>query len=231
MGKHRACGPGCTGGVTRVPLQALMMARTSIGPLQEEIMKFRIQAACLTTLALASAASIPAASAQTRLSEQDQAWEFLRQPATGLIAAVREATAKYQDVNKAVMDGYAPVLGCVSSPDDGVMGVHYLRLDLLGDGAEDAAHPELLVYEPMRDGNMQLVAVEYLTLAENWDAAHTDGSPPSLMGQLFDYTGAPNRFRLPAHYSLHVWAWKYNPKGVFSMWNPHVSCAYFTPPD
>lgn len=191
-------------------------------------MKFRIHTACLTTLALALTASIPAASAQR--SEQDRAWEFLRQPATGLIAAVREATAKYQDVNKAVMDGYAPVLGCVSSPDDGVMGVHYLKADLIGDGTEDVAHPELLVYEPLRNGHMQLVAVEYLTLAESWDGSHTDGSPPSLMGQLFDYTGAPNRFRLPGHYSLHVWAWKYNPKGVFSMWNPHVSCAHFQPP-
>jgi hypothetical protein len=73
-----------------------------------------------------------------------------------------------------------------------------------------------------------LVAAEYLQLADAWDGAHTDGSPPLLMGQLFDHTTEPNRFRLPAHYSLHVWAWKYNPTGVFSMWNPRVSCAAYT---
>lgn len=163
-----------------------------------------------------------------QLSEQAQAQDFLYQPATGLVQAVRQATAKYRDVNRAEADGYVPVFGCVSSPDDGAMGAHYLRPDLLGDGEVDAAHPELLVYEPTSFGQMQLVAVEYFTLADNWDANHTDGSPPSLMGQLFDYAGAPNRFRLPASYSLHVWAWKYNPKGVFSMWNPRVSCADYT---
>jgi hypothetical protein len=171
---------------------------------------------------------VSSAFAADNLSEQARAQDFMYQPATGLVQAVRQATAKYQDVNKAKMDGYVPVFGCVSSPDDGTMGAHYLNPNLLGDGAEDVAHPELLVYEPTKYGRLQLVAVEYFAIADNWDKAHPDGSPPSLMGQLFNYAGTPNRFRLPANYSLHVWAWKYNPKGVFSMWNPHVSCADYT---
>lgn len=181
-------------------------------------------AASVLTLVLLA----PSAFASGQLPEQVTAQNFLYQPATGLVEAVRKATAKYQDVNKAKMDGYGPVLGCVSSPGDGTMGVHYLNPNLLGDGAVDVAHPELLVYEPLANGRLQLVAVEYLTIADTWDAAHTDGSPPLLMGQLFDYSSTPNRFRLPANYSLHVWAWKYNPKGVFSMWNPDVSCADYT---
>lgn len=171
---------------------------------------------------------VSGALAAGQLSEQAQAQDFLYQSATGLVQAVREATAKYQDVAKAVMDGYTPVFGCVSSSDGGAMGAHYLNPNLLGDGEVDVAHPELLVYEPTEYGRMRLVAVEYFTLADNWDANHADGSPPLLMGQLFDYAATPNRFRLPASYSLHVWAWKYNPKGVFSMWNPHVSCADYT---
>ncbi|MGH7107617.1 MAG: hypothetical protein ACREFT_14045 [Acetobacteraceae bacterium] len=177
-------------------------------------------------VALLSWASV--ASSLTPQSEMDNERNFTYQPAAGLVAAVREATARYQDVAEAVHDGYTPVLGCVSSPDEGAMGVHYLNPDLIGDGVEDVAHPELLVYEPLHNGRLHLVAVEYLTLAELWDANHTDGSPPILMGQLFDYTSGPNRFRLPAHYSLHVWAWKYNPAGVFSMWNPAVSCKEYT---
>ena len=59
-----------------------------------------------------------------------------------------------------------------------------------------------------------------------WDANGV--GPPILMGQLFDYMDAPNRFGLPAFYSLHVWAWKFNPEGVFSMWNPRVSCANYS---
>ncbi|HET9820132.1 MAG TPA: hypothetical protein VFP92_13310 [Rhodanobacteraceae bacterium] len=184
-------------------------------------------------LGIAAALVLPAATtaaAPPQPSEQDQAWSFLHQPATGLVQAVREAASKYQDVNIAMNDGYGPdANGCVSSPDEGAMGVHYVKGSLLFDGAVDAAHPEALVYEPLPFGGLQLVAVEYITFAEDfWDPMHTDGSPAKLMGQVFDYMGAPNRFRLPALYGLHVWAWKYNPKGVFSMWNPRVSCADYT---
>jgi len=56
-----------------------------------------------------------------------------------------------------------------------------------------------------------------------WDASHT--SPPSLFGQTFNFTPSPNRFGLPAFYSLHVWIWKNNPDGMFAMWNPDVTCA------
>jgi hypothetical protein len=52
-------------------------------------------------------------------------------------------------------------------------------------------------------------------------------APPVLGGQLFNYVGAPNRLRLPAHYEFHVWAWKRNSSGTFSGWNPRVSCTDF----
>lgn len=85
--------------------------------------------------------------------------------------------------------------------------------------------PEVLVYEP-RNGRLQFVAVEFFVTAEQWDA--TNASSPMLRGQLFNYVGAPNRLRLPGHYELHVWAWKNNPSGVFSDWNPEVSCVHYT---
>jgi hypothetical protein len=47
------------------------------------------------------------------------------------------------------------------------------------------------------------------------------------MGQLFHLFPSPNRFGLPAFYTLHVWAWKDNPKGAFVNWHPNVSCASF----
>ena len=70
---------------------------------------------------------------------------------------------------------------------------------------------------------MQLVALEYVVLKADWDALHAD--PPSLFGQEFMVTPDPNRFGLPAFYSLHAWIWKHNPAGTFAMWNPDVSCA------
>lgn len=52
-------------------------------------------------------------------------------------------------------------------------------------------------------------------------------TPPVLMGQLFNYSGAPNRFGIPAFYELHVWAGRNNPAGVFADWNTRVSCEEF----
>jgi hypothetical protein len=62
-------------------------------------------------------------------------------------------------------------------------------------------------------------------IADGWNAHHQ--TPPVLMGQLFNYVGAPNRYGLPAFYELHVWAWKSNADGVFADWNPRVSCEEF----
>ncbi len=50
------------------------------------------------------------------------------------------------------------------------------------------------------------------------------GLAPSLFGHEFMVTDAPNRYGLPAFYSLHVWAWDHNPMGTFEMWNPDVVC-------
>ena len=140
-------------------------------------------------------------------------------PAPTLPDTVRQATAQFKDVTKA--KGYALLHGCVSGPQEGAMGIHYANGDLVGDGELDAKHPEALLYEP-KDGKLQLVAVEYVVIADAWNAKHQ--TPPVLMGQLFNYVGAPNRYGIPAFYELHVWAWKSNPSGVFADWNERVSC-------
>jgi hypothetical protein len=143
-------------------------------------------------------------------------------PATTFPELVRQATAQFRDVKKA--EGYALLHGCVSGPQQGAMGIHFANAGLVGDGELDALHPEALLYEP-KDGKLQLVGVEYIVLADAWNANHT--APPVLMGQLFNYSGAPNRFGIPAFYELHVWAWKSNPDGMFADWNRRVSCEEF----
>jgi len=30
--------------------------------------------------------------------------------------------------------------------------------------------------------------------------------------------------QMPIHYDLHVWLAKHNPSGLFSQWNPAISC-------
>jgi hypothetical protein len=138
-----------------------------------------------------------------------------------LVEEVRRATAPFQDVAAATTAGYAPFLGCVSGPQEGAMGVHYVNGSLVGDGVVDPQRPEALMYEA-KDGRLRLLGVEYIVPAEAWDARSK--TPPTLMGQTFHFTASPNRYGIPAFYALHVWAWKHNPHGMFVDWNPKVSC-------
>jgi hypothetical protein len=128
---------------------------------------------------------------------------------------VSAANSRFKDVAAAVAEGYAPI-PCASSVDGGAMGIHYVNKAYLGDDAVDIAKPEAVMYEPMADGALELVAVEYISLK----------GPASLGGQLFSFTNAPNRYGLPPFYELHVWAWKDNPKGPFTDNNPNVSCEH-----
>jgi len=139
-----------------------------------------------------------------------------------LVQIVRDATRQFIDVNAAGPAGYGPAFGCVTGPDHGAMGIHYVNGPLVGDGEIDASHPEALIYEPV--GNRRrLVGVEYIVDAATWLAAH-DNTPPVLEGQDFQFVGSPNRFNLPAFFELHVWAWRDNPNGAFVDWNNHVTC-------
>lgn len=144
---------------------------------------------------------------------------------TAFAEAVRQATAQYKDVSAAEDAEYGLFHGCVSGQQGGAMGIHYTNGNLVGDGQLDVQHPEALLYE-LKAGKQQLVGVEYIVFADAWNAQHD--APPVLMGQLFNYAGAPNRYGIPAFYELHVWAWKNNPDGLFADWNPRVACDDFS---
>jgi len=145
-------------------------------------------------------------------------------PPAKLVQEVRDATRQFIDVNNAGPAGYGPAFGCVSGPDHGAMGIHYVNGTLVGSGEVDVYHPQALIYEPV--GNKRrLVGVEYIVVdAAGWLASH-DGVPPQLEGQAFQLVGAPNRYGIPgAFFELHVWAWRDNPNGAFVDWNNNVSC-------
>ena len=144
---------------------------------------------------------------------------------TTLVKLVREITEQYKDVAAAKAAGYALLFGCVSGPESGAMGLHYVNMPLVLDGEIDPKRPEIILYEPAGDGQVRLVGADYLVFADAWDKTHS--SAPELMGQKFQQFEAPNRFGLPRFYTLHVWAWKDNPLGTFTNWNPNVSCNGF----
>ena len=171
-------------------------------------------------------------------------------PAEPDLAAVRAATARFQDVNVAIAEGYvrdpmdvcdtAPMMGRPASL--GSMGIHYFRPDLLGITAPpnprvngngthtDFLKPGILIYEPRADGSLALVAVENLVFRWAWrDAGNTE--PPSFHGVPYDLmeddpsTKVDEAHMFEPHYDRHVWLFRDNPNGVFAQFNPKVSCA------
>jgi hypothetical protein len=147
--------------------------------------------------------------------------------ANELVKIVRDSTERFKDVRVAEAEGYALQFGCVTGPDSGAMGLHYVNGDLVKRGELDPTRPQIVIYEPAPDGTLKLIGADFLLVADAWDKKKQ--GPPELMGQLFHYWESPNRFGLPAFYTLHVWAWKSNPNGAFVNWHPNVSCQQFNP--
>lgn len=146
-----------------------------------------------------------------------------RYKSSPLVEKVRAATRRYRNIDAAIAEGWVPGTPCVSGPSSGAMGVHYVLPDRIGDAVLSADLPEALIYEPLPNGRLRLVGVEFIMLAEVWNAANPDAQP-ALEGHLLNFVGEPNRYRLPAFYELHVWAWERNPNGNFADWNSRVSC-------
>ena len=145
--------------------------------------------------------------------------------AATLISIVRASTERFKDVKVAEAEGYALQFGCVSGGDSGAMGLHYVNGTLVNSGVLDPTHPQIVIYEALPDGTLQLTGADFLVIADSWNATHS--GPPELNGQLFHLFESPNRFGLPAFYTLHVWAWKDNPNGAFVNWHPNVKCDSF----
>lgn len=166
---------------------------------------------------------------------------------------VRAVTERFKDVKAALAEGYIPdPMGmCVTAEMEGMpkelgaMGIHYLRPDLLqitgaeprvnGNGTHtDFRRPAILIYEPQADGSLELVAVENLVFLKAWEAAG-NVEPPAFQGVKFDRmvddpaTPADEAHMFEGHYDRHVWLYRENPTGIFTPFNPAVSCQHHKP--
>ena len=149
------------------------------------------------------------------------------------LSAARAATAQFHQLDSAKAAGYTAEvvdlngLACIDDIDGhtGGMGIHFLNPSLL-DGNVDESSPELVIYEPTKNGQMRLVAVEYSVLRSAWEGAHPGAPAPTLFGQPMELVPAGNRYGLPDFYEMHAWIWKDNPLGMHNDWNPTVTCAY-----
>ncbi|MEP7248122.1 MAG: hypothetical protein ABI885_31185 [Gammaproteobacteria bacterium] len=187
-------------------------------------------ATCLMPLGLTLAAT----AAEQPQAQSANSAEFQRFPGghndfSPLIDKVRRATARYRNFYVAKSEGWVRGTPCVSGPEAGAMGIHFLYESRIHDGALNAREPEALIYEPTSNGGLRLVGVEFITIASEWLEKHPDGAPPDLDGHLAHFVDSPNRYGLPPFYELHVWAWEDNPSGSFADWNTEVSCDKATP--
>jgi hypothetical protein len=133
------------------------------------------------------------------------------------LAALRALTARFHDVEVAKDAGWNFLVpGCRDNPGVGGMGWHYLNEDFLGLEL-NVLEPQILVYEPQKNGRYRFVAVEYIvpyTILARSEPA------PELLGQKFVENDVDELWM------LHVWVGRNNPEGLFESWNPHVSCEH-----
>ena len=144
------------------------------------------------------------------------------------IAIVREVTARFHDVEAAKAAGYELgyvngsgnriITGCIAHPTAGVMGYHYFNKQLIDDLVVDEQQPEGLVYTSGPEGQLKLVAVEYVVPGAGSNPPGVS-EPPTIFGR-------PMHILVPAvgFYIQHVWVWSHNPAGMFVDWNPELTC-------
>ncbi len=132
------------------------------------------------------------------------------------LAALRAAVAPYHRLEAASQPGLWDTqfpAGCFTSADGvGAMGYHFIKHDNVG--TLEVTRPQLLMFEPDKNGQRHLVGVEYIVPGADTDPA------PVLFEQSFHYNHTFNVW------VLHVWAFTENPRGIYQDWNPRVSCQY-----
>ena len=137
------------------------------------------------------------------------------------LAAARQATARFHDVQRSLATGYQADPFCAESPE-GVMGYHYVQGQYFG--STDPRTPAVLLYVPDNKGGVRLAGIEYVVPDADQNLS-TVGDRPSMFGEQFDGP-MPGHFPgMPVHYDLHVWLWQHNPVGMFEEWNPSLSCS------
>src|SRR5256885_650329 len=119
------------------------------------------------------------------------------------LAALRRATARFQQFEAATAAGWsAKITPCMTGSDPnqtaGGMGFHYGNQALI-DGTASVEKPQLLLYEPEKNGRLRLVAVEYII---PYSLHPSDAAAPVLFEREFKHVDA---FGV---WGLHAWVWK-----------------------
>ena len=160
-----------------------------------------------------------------------------------ILADVRQATARYLDIERARADGFVQLSGMEPRH-----GSHFARVDAgsvivgaLGGGRLDLARPPMLIYVE-RAGVWQLAGVEYALPARPstnpfpgaaWheheaschyrDFRELPGARAGECPARHPVSGEPFVLWHPAFAVVHVWAWYPNPDGPFAAENAYLA--------
>jgi len=165
-------------------------------------------------LLLAACAGDPPAAPARQATNQAQRATLPGVDTDGMIATLRRVTARYHDLNVAKNEGFVLLHECESRPGEGPVGIVYVNIARLLDGAINAGAPDALIYEPSANGRPKLVGVEFAVPYALW----TGQEPPNFLGASFQNEDEFGVF------ALHAWVWRNNPEGLFAETNPNVSC-------
>jgi hypothetical protein len=208
----------------------------------------------LVTVVVALAAAPPAMAHQAQTVAPPQAQIAAPPPARAgvstqaltvdaILAEVRQATARYLDIERARADGFVQLSGMEPRH-----GYHFARVDAgsvivsaFGGGGLDLARPPMLIYVE-RGGAWQLAGVEYALPtrpAANpfpgaaWheheaschyrDFRELPGARAGECPSKHPASGETFVLWHPAFAVVHVWAWYPNPDGPFATENAYLS--------
>jgi len=130
------------------------------------------------------------------------------------LLTLRQVTARFQDLNVALAEGFVLLHDCEVRPGEGQVGAVYVHPVRLMDGQIDAELPDALIYEPNASGPAKLVGVEFAIPYALWP----EPTLPKFLGATFQDEPEFGVF------ALHAWVWRSNPNGMFAETNPRVSC-------
>lgn len=195
-------------GITRRNQRAISLLQTSKYPLILSAILLVLLAGCKkeASLAVTEESQTHAASSSQKESNGFGNYTGLAPQTVWELQQAKIATAKYNNFDNAVADGYQDINVIVPE-----MGYHYLKMDNLN-ATFEYDKPEILVYNKEENGRMKLVALEYavpISLSANAPEGFTGNSDHWSVYQGVLWT-------------LHAWVWEYNPDGVFNPTNPLI---------
>ncbi len=162
-----------------------------------------------------------------------------------ILAAVRQATAKYLDIEKARAAGFVQISGMEARHGFHFMNVNAQMLSVTAgvfSSGVQLSSPPMLIYVGTRAGGWQLAAVEYALPTRpadspfpgaRWgehepschyrDYRELPGPAASSCPKAHPQTGSEFVLFHPRLWIVHVWAWYPNPLGLYAEENPYLS--------